>query len=81
MSHNIGTHQVHHLFPIIPHYNLVEATIHFRKAFPHLVRQSDEPIVSAFFTTLFQYIKYGVCADDVLVFSLKQCRQMTFKNE
>ena len=26
MHHNIETHVVHHLFPQIPHYNLVEAT-------------------------------------------------------
>lgn len=26
IHHDIGTHVVHHLFPQIPHYNLVEAT-------------------------------------------------------
>lgn len=26
IHHDIGTHVVHHLFPQIPHYNLIEAT-------------------------------------------------------
>jgi fatty acid desaturase len=26
IHHNIGTHVVHHLFPQIPHYNIVKAT-------------------------------------------------------
>ncbi|CAF3361808.1 unnamed protein product [Rotaria sp. Silwood1] len=46
--HSIGTHQIHHLFTKVPHYHLEEATMHFRKAFPDLVRYNDEPILSAF---------------------------------
>ncbi|CAF5215902.1 unnamed protein product, partial [Rotaria magnacalcarata] len=46
--HTIGTHQIHHLFTKVPHYHLEEATMHFRKTFPDLVRYSDEPILSAF---------------------------------
>lgn len=75
LSHNIGTHQIHHLFPIIPHYKLNEATAAFVKAFPHLARRSDEPIVSAFFRTARLYAKYGVVEDDEdQIFTLKQAR-------
>ena len=46
--HSIGTHQMHHMFTRIPHYRLEEATEHFRRAYPHLVRACDEPILPSF---------------------------------
>ncbi|RHZ18221.1 hypothetical protein DYB31_014316 [Aphanomyces astaci] len=70
LSHNIGTHQVHHLFPIIPHYKLKEATSHFRKAYPHLVRVNTEPIVGAYFKTLDLFVRHGSVPDDAEVFTL-----------
>lgn len=75
ISHNIGTHQIHHLFPIIPHYKLVEASSHFAKAFPELVRSNDAPILSSFYHTARLYAKYGVVNDDnVKIFSLKDAK-------
>ncbi|TMW64413.1 hypothetical protein Poli38472_013035 [Pythium oligandrum] len=71
LSHKIGTHQLHHLFPTIPHYNLIPATTHFRTAFPHLVRKSNEPILSAFFRIGKLYIKFGVVDENAKVFTLR----------
>jgi len=47
-THNIGTHQIHHLFPMIPHYHLIEASEHFKKAYPHLTHISNDSIISAY---------------------------------
>lgn len=41
LSNNIHLHQLHHLFPIIPHYYLLDATIAFKTEFPHLVRKKN----------------------------------------
>ncbi|XP_045202048.2 uncharacterized protein LOC123555506 [Mercenaria mercenaria] len=51
--HNIGTHQIHHLFSRIPHYNLEDATRHFRKNFPELSRYRNDKI----FPTLLRLYK------------------------
>ena len=79
LSHNIGTHQIHHLFPIIPHYKLNEATAYFRCAFPHLVRKSDKPIISAFFDTVRLYVKYGVVDPAVEYYTLHMGAQQNEK--
>lgn len=65
LSHNIGTHQIHHLFIGIPHYKLNEATRHFRAAYPQLVRSSDHNPYLAFIQTAWANFWYGVCGQDV----------------
>merc|ERR1711907_42548 len=59
LIHNIDTHQIHHLFPIIPHYHLVDSTSYFRLAFPELVRISEENNFKAFFSSWMDYLSFG----------------------
>ncbi len=40
IHHNIGTHTVHHLFPKIPHYNLLSANAHLKEIVPDLKFES-----------------------------------------
>jgi acyl-lipid omega-3 desaturase len=61
--HNIGTHQIHHLFTSVPHYNLEKATKAFRKHFPHLVHIKDDNIIIAFFKMFYIYVKQNVIDD------------------
>ena len=65
--HSISTHQMHHMFSLIPHYRLELATKHFRAAFPELVRTCDEPILPSFVRMYFKFEKQSVIADDTKV--------------
>eukprot|EP00457_Paulinella_chromatophora_P006779 gb/GEZN01006798.1/.p1 GENE.gb/GEZN01006798.1/~~gb/GEZN01006798.1/.p1 ORF type:complete len:387 (+),score=15.15 gb/GEZN01006798.1/:41-1162(+) len=55
-THNIGTHQVHHLFSEIPHYYLHDATKAFRAKYPHLVRSKDGFPVCAYPSHIRHYL-------------------------
>jgi acyl-lipid omega-3 desaturase len=55
LIHHIGTHQVYHLFPIIPHYHLEEATSVFRTKYPHLVHIANDNIFDAFYHNIANY--------------------------
>ena len=66
LVHNIGTHQIHHLFIKIPHYRLEEATAVFREKYPHLVRISHDRILPGFYKMCKQWNNNRLIGDDAL---------------
>lgn len=65
LIHNIGTHQIHHLFPIIPHYYLQDATNAFRLTYPLLTKYNkNNNFVSEFNKNLSNYKKKHIINDN-----------------
>ncbi len=58
-----------------------EATSHFRKAFPDLVRYSDEPILFAFARMFKTFIRQRAVADNVRVFTYTENGNKSNKNK
>jgi omega-3 fatty acid desaturase (delta-15 desaturase) len=75
VTHNIGTHVVHHLFPIIPHYNLVEANKHLKKYtsdnnLPHNEKVNYLSGVGEFVANCNRYSKNYVAPDNAKFHSI-----------
>jgi omega-3 fatty acid desaturase (delta-15 desaturase) len=73
LVHNIGTHQLHHLFPAIPHYNLEEATAAFRTKFPELVKnRSENHIIPEFIAACKRYAKESTIDNNTQYFKYSE---------
>jgi len=62
IHHDIGTHVVHHMFPQMPHYNIVEATEHIKPVLGEYYRAPERS----------GFLPFHLVRD--LIKSLKECR-------
>ncbi|CAG8483039.1 6524_t:CDS:1 [Ambispora leptoticha] len=77
VTHSIGTHQIHHLFPAIPHYYLKEATVAFRAHYPKYVQESNEPILRTFLNTFNVFKSQYIISDNTKVFLYNDSKKLS----
>ena len=58
---------------------LLEATAHFRPAYPELVRKSEEHNVVAFFRNWWTYMRFAVAPEGVDYFSYRAAMQGAYQ--